>query len=110
MKAFLRVLAPAYAFFVGLYVIWSWGDAWNSMNERHEFFTRSQFVLFLVTLPTSSLTIRGEHWALPIFPEPYVGVTLLTLAGVIQVALLCALARLTPKRRRDTRDPSSNGL
>ena len=109
MRTFLRVLAPVYAFFVGLFTIWAWGDVWNSVNERREFFTSSEFLLFLVTLPTSSITMHGEHWAQAFFSWRYVDVAMLTLAAVIQVALLFALAYLMSMRRLATRNSSASG-
>ncbi|WP_199101150.1 hypothetical protein [Dyella sp. ASV21] len=105
----MRALTPVYAFFVALFTIWSWGAVWNSMNERREFFTSSELLLYLVTLPTSVATMRLEHWAQPIFPWLYVDVAMLTLAGMIQVTLLYVLAFLVLKRRHASRNSSANG-
>jgi hypothetical protein len=109
MRTFLRAVAPVYAFLVGLFIIWSWGDVWNSMNERREFFTSSESLLYLVTLPTSSIMMRGEHWAQSVFSWLYADVAMLALAGVIQVALLFTLASLMSKHRRATRRSSASG-
>lgn len=110
MRTFLRVLAPIYAFFVSLFIIWSWGEVWNSLGERREFFTSSEFLLYLVALPTSSITMRGANWAQSIFSWAYAEVAMLTLAGVIQVALLFALVYLMPRRRLATRNSSASSL
>jgi hypothetical protein len=107
MKTFLRVLAPFYAFFVGLFTIFAWADVWNSANQRREFFISSEFLLFLVTLPGSSITMKGEQWAESIFSWPYADVAMLTLAGVVQVTLLFAFAYLAPKCLRSTRNSSA---
>lgn len=109
MRTFLRALTPVYAFFVGLFTIWAWGAVWDSMHERREFFSNSEFLLFLATLPTSAVTMRMEHLAERIFSLRYVDVAMLTLAGVIQVTLLYVLAFLVLKRRHVSRNVSANG-
>ncbi|WP_109125444.1 hypothetical protein [Dyella sp. C11] len=107
MRTFLRVLAPVYAFFVALFTIFAWADVWNSANQTREFLTSSELLLFLVTLPGSSITMKGEQWAESIFSWPYADVAMLTLAGVVQVTLLFALAYLMPKCLRAMRNSSA---
>jgi len=107
MRTFLRRFASAYAVLVGLVTVFAWGAVLASMHERREFPTGLELLQYMVTLPTSYVTVRQYQWAQGIFSWLFADVAMVTVAGVIQVTALYTLAALASKGRRGTKSSSA---